>query len=214
MRPLKRILIADDHALFRKGLKLLLSDSFPKAEVRDVDSLDSALDGLSNAAPVDLAILDLKMPGMAGVESLRAVREAYPETAILVLSGSDARNDVLGALGAGVHGYVVKSSPDAELLSAIERVRRGQVYVPPQLASPAVPEAPPPPSDPPVAFDGLTPRQKDVLRLLAKGKSNKEIARELTLAEGTVKIHLAAVLRFLKARNRTEAAVLAARFNI
>ena len=215
MRPLKRILIADDHALFRKGLKLLLSDSFPKADLRDVDSLDAALEGLSNAAPVDLAILDLKMPGMAGVESLRAVREAYPETAILVLSGSDARNDVLGALGAGVHGYVVKSSPDAELLSAIERVRRGQVYVPPQLASAAMPEpAPSAPTEPPAAFDGLTPRQKDVLRLLAKGKANKEIARELDLAEGTVKIHLAAVLRFLKARNRTEAAVLAARFNI
>jgi len=213
MRPLKRILLADDHALFRKGLKLLLSDSYPKADLRDVDSLDAALEGLSNAAPVDLAILDLKMPGMAGVESLRAVREAYPETAILVLSGSDARNDVLGALGAGVHGYVVKSSPDAELLAAIDRIRRGQVYVPPQLASPAIPEQPPP-SDPPVAFDGLTPRQKDVLRLLAKGKANKEIARELDLAEGTVKIHLAAVLRFLKARNRTEAAVLAARFNI
>ena len=214
MRPLKRILIADDHALFRKGLRLLLSDSFPKADVRDVDSLDAALEGLSNAAPVDLAILDLKMPGMAGVESLRAVREAYPETAILVLSGSDARNDVLGALSAGVHGYVVKSSPDAELISAIERVRRGQVYVPPQLASPAAPEPAPPAAPPPAAFDGLTPRQKDVLRFLAKGKSNKEIARELDLAEGTVKIHLAAVLRFLKARNRTEAAVLAARFNI
>ncbi len=122
---------------------------------------------------------------------------------------------MLGALGAGVNGYVVKSSPDSELLSAIDRIRRGQVYVPPQLASPAIPEpAPPPPSAPPVAFDGLTPRQKDVLRLLAKGKANKEIARELDLAEGTVKIHLAAVLRFLKARNRTEAAVLASRFNL
>lgn len=215
MRPLKRIVIADDHALFRKGLKLLLSDSYPKTDLRDVDSLDAALDALSSAAPVDLAILDLRMPGMAGVESLRAVREAYPETAVLVLSGSDARNDVLGALGAGVHGYVVKSAPDAELLQAIDRIRRGQVYVPPQLASPAIPEpAPPPASAPPVAFDGLTPRQKDVLRLLAKGKANKEIARDLDLAEGTVKIHLAAVLRFLKARNRTEAAVLAAKFNI
>jgi DNA-binding NarL/FixJ family response regulator len=215
MRPLKRIVIADDHALFRKGLKLLLSDSYAKAEIRDVDSLDAALEALSSAAPVDLAILDLRMPGMAGAESLRAVREAYPETAILVLSGSDARSDVLGALGAGVHGYVVKSSPDAELLQAIDRIRRGQVYVPPQLASPAMPEpAPPPAGAPPAAFDGLTPRQKDVLRLLAKGRANKEIARELDLAEGTVKIHLAAVLRFLKARNRTEAAVLAAKFNI
>src|SRR5690242_4554635 len=83
MRSLKRILIADDHALFRKGLKLLLSDSYPKADLRDVDSLDAALEALSTAAPVDLAILDLRMPGMAGVESLRAVREAYPETAIL-----------------------------------------------------------------------------------------------------------------------------------
>lgn len=213
MRSLKRVLIADDHALFRKGLKLLLADSFPKADLRDVDSLDAALEFLSGS-PVDLAILDLRMPGMNGAESLRAVREAYPETSVLVLSGSDARHDVLSALGAGVHGYVVKASPDAEVLAAIERVRRGQVYVPPQLASPVAAE-PPPTSDPtPAAFEGLTPRQKDVLRLLAKGKSNKEIARDLDLAEGTVKIHLAAVLRFLKARNRTEAAVLAARFKI
>jgi DNA-binding NarL/FixJ family response regulator len=109
----------------------------------------------------------------------------------------------------------VKTSPDAELLAAIDRIRRGQVYVPPQLASPAMPEPEPPPAGaPPVSFDGLTPRQKDVLRLLAKGRANKEIARELVLAEGTVKIHLAAVLRFLKARNRTEAAVLAAKFNL
>jgi DNA-binding NarL/FixJ family response regulator len=217
MRPLKRVLLADDHALFRKGLRMLLADTYPKSDIRDVDSLDAALETLAGE-PVDLAILDLRMPGMNGVESLRAVREAYPQMSLLVLSGSDARNDVLGALGAGVHGYVVKTSPDGELLAAIERVRRGQVYVPPQMAEPQIPvTAVPEPAAPleaPAAFEGLTPRQKDVLRLLAKGKSNKEIARELDLAEGTVKIHLAAVLRFLKARNRTEAAVLAARFNI
>lgn len=212
MRPLKRVLLADDHALFRKGLRMLLADTYPKSDIRDVDSLDAALETLAGE-PVDLAILDLRMPGMNGVESLKAVREAYPQMALLVLSGSDARNDVLGALGAGVHGYVVKTSPDGELLAAIERVRRGQVYVPPQMAEPAAPE-PAAALEAPAAFEGLTPRQKDVLRLLAKGKSNKEIARELDLAEGTVKIHLAAVLRFLKARNRTEAAVLAARFNI
>jgi len=211
---LKRILIADDHALFRKGLRMLLADTFPKCDVRDVDSLDAALESLS-AEPVDLAILDLRMPGMNGAESLKAVREAYPEAALLVLSGSDARADMLGALGAGVHGYVVKTSADGELLAAIERVRRGQVYVPPQMAAPAPPAIEPAPAQaPPAAFDGLTPRQKDVLRLLAKGRANKEIARDLDLAEGTVKIHLAAVLRFLKARNRTEAAVLAAKFNI
>jgi len=212
MRPLKRVLIADDHALFRKGLRLLLADAFAKADLRDVDSLDAALECLSGE-PVDLAILDLRMPGMNGAESLRAVREAYPATAVLVLSASDARADVLGALGAGVHGYVVKTSPDSELLAAIERIRRGDVYVPPQLASTA---AEPPPRAEPEApvFEGLTPRQRDVLRLLARGRANKEIARELDLAEGTVKIHLAAVLRFLKARNRTEAAVLASRYKL
>ncbi|MGH7004516.1 MAG: response regulator, partial [Alphaproteobacteria bacterium] len=152
MRPLKRVLIADDHALFRKGLRMLLADAFPKSDLRDVDNLDAALETLSGE-PVDLAILDLRMPGMNGAESLRAVREAYPETAVLVLSGSDARHDMLGALGAGVHGYVVKTSPDGELLDAIERVRRGQVYVPPQMAAPAPPE-PPPALQTPAAFEG------------------------------------------------------------
>jgi DNA-binding NarL/FixJ family response regulator len=212
MRPLKRILIADDHALFRKGLALLLADAYPKSDLRDVDSLDAALEALSGD-PVDLAILDLRMPGMNGAESLRAVREAYPDTSLLVLSASDARNDVLGALGAGVHGYVVKTTPDAELLAAIERVRKGEVYVPPQLALRSAGDASDAAEAAPI-IQGLTPRQRDVLRLLARGKANKEIARELDLAEGTVKIHLAAVLRFLKARNRTEAAVLASRYKL
>jgi DNA-binding NarL/FixJ family response regulator len=212
MRPLKRILIADDHALFRKGLALLLADAYPKSDLRDVDSLDAALEALSGD-PVDLAILDLRMPGMNGAESLRAVREAYPDTSLLVLSASDARNDVLGALGAGVHGYVVKTTPDAELLAAIERVRKGEVYVPPQLALRSASDASDAAEAAPI-IQGLTPRQRDVLRLLARGKANKEIARELDLAEGTVKIHLAAVLRFLKARNRTEAAVLASRYKL
>jgi DNA-binding NarL/FixJ family response regulator len=205
-------LIADDHALFRKGLALLLADAYPKSDLRDVDSLDAALEALSGD-PVDLAILDLRMPGMNGAESLRAVREAYPDTSLLVLSASDARNDVLGALGAGVHGYVVKTTPDAELLAAIERVRKGEVYVPPQLALRSASDASDAAEAAPI-IQGLTPRQRDVLRLLARGKANKEIARELDLAEGTVKIHLAAVLRFLKARNRTEAAVLASRYKL
>jgi len=215
------VLLADDHALFRQGIRHLLADSLKGAHVIEADGFDTALEALQKNGGAALIVMDLRMPGMAGGQSLRALREAYPQSKLVVLSASESRNDILEALGAGVHGYIPKTALPEDISAAIKYILDGGVYVPPLLsksgedpllhageAKPAAASS----SGSQLDLARFTPRQRDVLRLLAAGKSNKEIARELDLAEGTVKIHLAAVFRALNARNRTEAVVLAGKF--
>jgi DNA-binding NarL/FixJ family response regulator len=220
--PLK-VLIADDHALLRQGLRLLLADGNAEYQFAEADGFDATLAGLAEGG--DLLLIDLGMPGMAGAESLRALREAYPDTKIAVITGSDDRATILECLGAGVHGYILKSSPAEEIQRAIATILAGGVYVAPSLtrvtpaqsaktadAGAEVPR--------PLGAEGsldvprFTSRQIDVLRLLAEGRSTKDIARTLELGPGTVKIHLAAIFRTLNAHNRTEAVVLASKLNL
>jgi DNA-binding NarL/FixJ family response regulator len=220
--PLK-ILIADDHALLRQGLRQLLGDENPDYEFVEADGFNAALNALAEYQ-ADLLLIDLGMPDMCGAESLRQLRAAHPDTKIAVLTGSDDRATILHCLGAGVHGYIVKSSPVAEILRAISTIMAGGVYVAPSLAEvgslPAVPPSEPltdasAAGEPSVAdMPRFTSRQRDVLRLLAQGRSTKEIARTLDLGPGTVKIHLGAIFRALNAHNRTEAVVLASRLNL
>jgi len=213
--PLK-ILIADDHALLRQGLRQLLADENPDHEFAEADGFDAALDALATHGG-DLLLIDLGMPGMAGADSLRALRESHPATKVAVITGSDDRTTILECLGAGVHGYIVKSSPVEEIQRAIGTILAGGVYVAPSLtqlggSSPGMPaDATPPPPPLPADAPRFTSRQLDVLRLLAEGRSTKDIARTLELGPGTVKIHLAAIFRALNAHNRTEAVVLASR---
>jgi DNA-binding NarL/FixJ family response regulator len=214
--PLK-ILIADDHALLRQGLRQLLADENPACEFAEADGLDAALEILAGNG-ADLLLIDLGMPGMAGAESLRALREAHPETRIAVVTGSDERATILACLGAGIHGYILKSSPVEEIQRAISTILAGGVYVAPSLVRLGTEVPPPPPR--PVRNPSLlepprfTTRQLDVLRLLAEGRSTKDIARTLELGPGTVKIHLAAIFRALNAHSRTEAVVLATKLKL
>jgi DNA-binding NarL/FixJ family response regulator len=207
------ILLADDHALFRQGIRHLIADSIKGAQVVEADGFDSALEALATHGGAALMVLDLRMPGMAGASSLRAMRDAYPTAKLVVLSASESRHDILEALSAGVHGYITKTAQPEDIAAAFKYVLGGGVYVPPLLSQGAddstLPPEPGAVHAPTIDLARFTPRQRDVLRLLAAGKSNKEIARELDLAEGTVKIHLAAIFRALNARNRTEAVVLA-----
>jgi DNA-binding NarL/FixJ family response regulator len=207
------ILLADDHALFRQGIRHLITDSIKGAQVIEADGFDSAVEALAKHGGAALVVLDLRMPGMAGATSLRAMRDTYPAAKLVVLSASESRHDILEALSAGVHGYITKTAQAEDIAAAFKYVLGGGVYVPPLLSQGAddAQSLPPEPSGVHGTIDlgRFTPRQRDVLRLLAAGKSNKEIARELDLAEGTVKIHLAAIFRALNARNRTEAVVLA-----
>lgn len=218
--PLK-ILIADDHALLRQGLRQLLADDSPDYEFVEADGFDAALDALASSG-ADLLLIDLGMPGMSGADSLRVLREAHPNTKVAVITGSDDRGTILECLGAGVHGYILKSSSVEEIQRAIGTILAGGVYVAPSLAqltplaTPALPAEPPRQftPEPPAEAPRFTTRQLDVLRLLAEGRSTKEIARSLDLGPGTVKIHLAAIFRALNAHNRTEAVVLAAKLNL
>jgi DNA-binding NarL/FixJ family response regulator len=218
-----KILIADDHALLRQGMRQLLGDEHPEYEFAEADGLDATLDALA-AGGADLLLIDLGMPGMTGAESLRALREAHPATRVAVITGSDDRGTILECLGAGVHGYILKSSPVDEIQRAISTILAGGVYVAPSVA-----QLDPAPAHPPAAVNTealagatethadiprFTHRQLDVLRLLAEGRSTKDIARTLELGPGTVKIHLAAIFRALNAHNRTEAVVLASRLKL
>lgn len=201
---------------------MLLADQSSHYEFLEADGLDTVLAALASHN-ADLLLVDLGMPGMNGAESLRALREAYPETKVVVITGSSDRSMILECLSAGVHGYILKSSSSEEIERAISTILSGQIYVSstlaqfnttskPQTTINASAEQTSTPDVPQEPFK-FTLRQLDVLRLLRQGHPTKAIARELDLGPGTVKIHLAAIYRILRARNRTEAVVLAEKLN-
>jgi DNA-binding NarL/FixJ family response regulator len=200
-----RALIADDHELFRSGLKQLLLDELRADDVREAESMDQALDALTSEGGRDLILVDWRMPGMSGAESLAALRDGFPEAKVAVVSAWEERADILSAFGAGVHGYIPKSLSSAEIAAALRSILDGAVYAPPSLGRREPAPAPAPPQAAPAAIDKLTARQKEVLDQLLKGQSSKEIARSLNIAEGTVKIHLAAIYRAVGVRTRAEA---------
>ncbi|QRM27654.1 response regulator transcription factor [Microvirga sp. VF16] len=212
-------LVADDDAYFRMAVGTILNRQFGFADVVEAASLDEALDCLSENASISTALFDLSMPGMRTPANLRAVRECFPDTRIAVISGSSSRRDILLALEAGVHGYMPKSLSIKDLAGALKTVFDGGIYVPASLADISSMPVQPMVQEPSEAAlpDGsktappLTPRQQDVLDLLIRGKSNKEIALALGLGEGTVKIHMAAIFRYFGVNNRAAAAVAGAR---
>jgi DNA-binding NarL/FixJ family response regulator len=204
-------LVADDHELFRDGLKLLLLDLLGFEDVLEAETLDAAIDRLEQGEKVDLIAVDLRMPGMSGVESLTALIDGFPDSRVVVVSGWEERGDIIAALQAGVHGYIPKSLNNEQIVDAIRHVMKGNVYAPAALGrrdtQPAA-AAPEPAGNGTSALEAaFTARQRDVAEELKKGRSSKEIARTLDIAEGTVKIHLAAIYRQLGVRTRAEAIV-------
>jgi DNA-binding NarL/FixJ family response regulator len=210
-----RAMIADDHELFRSGLKQLLHDVLDIQEVREAETLDQAIDILTNEGAGDLVLVDLNMPGMSGPEALAALRDGFPHAKVVVVSAWDGRAEIIAALSAGVHGYIPKSMNASEIAAAIRSILEGQIFVPPALGKRETGEGPrfEAPRLDGQRFQGadgnggekLTLRQKEVLNELLKGRASKEIARALGIAEGTVKIHLAAIYRALGVRTRAEA---------
>ena len=201
-----RVLIADDHELFRSGLKQLLIDSLGAEEVREAETLDQAIELLTSGGAGDLVLVDLRMPGMSGAEDLAALRDGFPDAKIAVVSAWEERAEIFAALSAGVHGYIPKSLPSQEIAAALKSVLEGRIFVPAAVGKRGlgVPVEGPASTN---AGDKLTGRQKEVLNELLKGQSSKEIARSLGIAEGTVKIHLAAIYRARGVRTRAEAIV-------
>ena len=213
MKAQKKIaLIADDDEFFRMALATILTSKLKFAEVVQAASLDEGVEKLSARNDISLALFDLAMPGMESPANLRAVRDCFETLRVAVVSSSKNRQDILSALEAGVHGYVPKGLGVADLAHSLQLIVDGVIYVPPSIADLPAQEQPAPsrevPAAPPrAALATLTPRQRGVLELLVQGKSNKAIARDLDLGEGTVKVHMAALFRSLGVRTRTAAAV-------
>jgi DNA-binding NarL/FixJ family response regulator len=203
------ILIADDHEIVRFGLARFLRASLGVREVVEAANFEEVLE-LLERRDIGLVIIDLAMPGLSRPADLAAIRRKRPDVRVLVLSASEAREDVLGALRAGAHGYVTKCEAGGDFLRALRQVMVGNIYVTPILAAePASGSNRNGTSAARSARAKLTDRQKEVLRLLARGRTNKDIARQLGLSESTAKFHVASLLRTLGADNRAEAAALA-----
>jgi DNA-binding NarL/FixJ family response regulator len=212
-------LIADDDEFFRVALSSVLSERLHFAEVVQTDNFDAAVDAMSGRDDFELALFDLNMRGMKNWQNLRTVRDCFPATRVAVVSGSQDRNNILKAISIGLHGYISKGLGVSELIVALQSICAGVVYLPPFLPDlpiedgdpHAEPDAASALNRPVPTFADLTPRQSEVLDMLVKGKSNKAMARELNLSEGTIKFHLSAVFRVLRATNRVEAATAGAR---
>ncbi len=207
-----RVLLVDDHELFRSGVKALLAR---QADIEVVGEAANGLDGIKQARQLrpDIVLLDLHMPGVSGREAVRALSEELPGTRVLMLTVSEDAEDLLDTLRAGAAGYLLKNIDTDYFMDAIRRAADGESVVSPQMTSKLVRglqaggnEA--------VARQSadkgkISPREREVLVLLARGASNKELARELDLAESTVKIHVQNILRKLNLNSRVQAAVYA-----
>ncbi|MBF0372684.1 MAG: response regulator transcription factor [Alphaproteobacteria bacterium] len=211
-----KILIADDHELFRDGLRHVLEQLDGGITIVEASDYGQALAVAERESEIDIVLLDLSMPGMPWNEGLKLLREMMPSTVpIIILSASDDRRHVLQAVNLGAAGFIPKTSSSRVMLSALKLVLSGGVYLPPALLDQGGPhsgESGGSASENAASF--LTPRQREVLMLLGQGKSNKEIARVLQLAEGTVKLHVTAILKALNVNNRTRAVVAASQLGL
>ena len=216
-----KILVVDDHPLIREAMRSVLKQLDPAIEVLEAGDCESALAIAAAEPDLGLVLLDLRLPGTSGLAGLEVLRERHANVPVVVLSASEDRNEVMRALDLGAMGYIPKTQPSNVMISALKLVLSGGVYLPAEVMSqPAVPPPEAQPSD--NAYDskthaaalGLTPRQAEVLALLIQGKPNKLICRDLNLAEGTVKIHVAAILKALGVMNRTQAVVAVSRMGL
>lgn len=203
-----RVLIVDDHTLFRSGLKSLLQR---QRDFEIVGEAGDGLEGLKRAKSLkpDVVLLDLHMPGVSGREAVQLIVEEVPETHVVMLTVSEDSEDLLDTLRAGAVGYLLKNIDTEALVEALRRAARGESVVSEQMTGKLIQGVRSPAR--PSASEGerLSPREKEILRLVARGESNKEIARALELAESTVKIHVQNVLRKLHLASRVQAAVYA-----
>jgi NarL family two-component system response regulator LiaR len=204
-----RVLIVDDHAIVRKGIRALLSESGGFEIVAEVADGQTAVLAAAETKP-DVILMDLLMPGMDGIEATHQITAGRPESRILVLTSFAADNKLFPAIKAGALGYLLKDSSPEELIRAIRQVHRGEPALHPTIARKLLHEIVQP-VDPQPAPEALTPRELAVLRLIAQGMGNQEIADELAVSAATVRVHVSRILGKLHLANRTQAALYAVR---
>lgn len=216
--PRFKLLLVDDHHLFRRGLRALLQQDDRFDVMGEAGDAGEALRCLAQAPQPDLILLDNHLPGVRGVEAIPALKEAAPQVRIVMLTVSENAEDLAAALRAGADGYVLKTVESDQLTDTLLKVLQGESVISPEMMTKLVsvfrerpaPGAPVPPE--PVAGpspDLLSPREREILLLIARGDSNKLIARALDIAETTVKIHVQHILRKLGLSSRVQAAVYA-----
>jgi two-component system nitrate/nitrite response regulator NarL len=205
---LARVLIIDDHPLFRKGARLLLE---PENGFQVVGEASSGAEGIALADSLDseLILLDLNMAKMDGLETLRCLREAHPDTLVVMLTVSDHEQDLVAALRAGASGYLLKDTEPEELLGQLRQALEGHLVLSKSLTEHLMRAVRREQQPTPLEQAGLTEREGEILQGIAEGLSNKHIARQLDITEGTVKVHVKHLLRKLNLRSRVEAAVWA-----
>lgn len=201
----QRIVVADQHPLCRAGLASLLSDQFTIAEMVQASDFAHTLAAIARSPVTTMVTVNMKLPGMNGVAGLRKLRADHPSLFLVVVTESRERELVLDTLCAGVHGYILKDTPVDEMTRAFESILLGHIYVPPLVSDVTVKSCAAAVITP-TSSAALTDRQFEVLKLVAAGRSNKEIARALFIAEGTVKVHITAAFRALGVHNRVSAA--------
>jgi DNA-binding NarL/FixJ family response regulator len=205
-----RILVCDDHAVFRAGLRAVLGELSGDAELLEASDVAQALALAGAHDDLELALLDLHMPGTDGRTGLRQLRSAHPTLPVVIVSAADDPLEMRRALDEGAAGFVPKSSRSEELVAALRLVLAGGVYVPrAALEAPAADASGERRQRRRERAGTLTARQIEVLSLMARGLTNREICGVLKIAEGTVKTHIAAIFETLEVTNRTEAAVAA-----
>lgn len=212
-----RILIADEHALYRTGLRVVIEAALPDTEFLETADFQSLLAMLAHAEPIDLALVSLGLTGSSEPGVIRDLQRASPTTRYVIIAGDCTFDQVLRYIAEGFFGFISKMQRDDEIVASVTEVLAGRLSVPRSLTTASAPsegqrqrEVAQPRRRPWQQNPfGLTQRQKDVLALLADGLSNREIAQALHIAEPTTKIHVSALMRALNVRNRTEAAILA-----
>jgi two-component system nitrate/nitrite response regulator NarL len=206
-----RILLIDDHALFRSGVHAILQR---QSDFEVVGEAADGIEGLKRAKQFlpDVILLDLNMPGLSGLETLKLLVQDVPQAAVVMLTVSEELDELALALRDGACGYLLKSIETETLASAIRKAAAGHPVIADDMTAKLVASMRAPKAAPvaaPVAADPLTTRERDIMRELARGASNKEIARSLLLAESTVKIHVRSILRKLNLTSRVQVAIYA-----
>ncbi len=207
-----RVLVADDHALFRRGLTIVLEAEGDIEVVSEAADGEEAVSKVGELAP-DVVLMDIRMPHLDGIEATRRIRQAFPMTRIIVLTVSDEEDDLLDAIKAGANGYLLKEVSIEEVADAVRAVMGGHSLLSPAMAAKLISEFGSVPAPPEQVAPGspsrLTEQELEVLRRVAKGLGNDQIAAELSISESGVRNHVANILGKLQFRSRVEAALVA-----